>query len=493
VPTSSPRLDAYDLIVVGTGFSGSLFLHRWLEHAPRTARVLVLERGTLHTHAEQVRRRDRAAITWSTTKGSYRIAEPHKEWVSTHAFGGGSNCWFACTPRMLPADFETRTRFGVGTDWPVRYGELERYYCDAEELLQVAGPPNDDSPFPRSRPYPQPPHRMNAVDRLFKQHFPNDLFVQPAARPTRPVRNRPACCGNTVCGLCPIDAKFTVMNGLQAVYDDPRVTLQLASQVLAVDVEGGTRARGVLYRRDGREERAQGELVVLAAHAIFNPHILLRSGLAHPELGRGIGEQVGVEAVLHLDGVDNYGGGSWVVGHWYGLHRDDRRRDRAAALVEMGNAPKLRDERGRWRQISYLRVVFESFREPVNTVRVDPSHPDKPVITYSDISEHTRRGVAALPGELEERLAGLPIERIMVAPEPYASEAHILGTTVMGRDPRTSVVDADSVHHQVRNLLVLGSSTFPTFAPANPTLTISALSLRAADRLLGVSAPGAAV
>jgi len=56
-------------------------------------------------------------------------------------------------------------------------------------------------------------------------------------------------------------------------------------------------------------------------------------------------------------------------------------------------------------------------------------------------------------------------------------------TTPMGLDPATSVVDADLRHHRVRNLLVLGASVFPTCPPANPTLTLSALSTRAARRL----------
>jgi choline dehydrogenase-like flavoprotein len=55
----------------------------------------------------------------------------------------------------------------------------------------------------------------------------------------------------------------------------------------------------------------------------------------------------------------------------------------------------------------------------------------------------------------------------------------------MGRDSETSVVDRDLIHHRVRNLLVLGGSAFPTAAPANPTLTISALSLRAAREMFG--------
>jgi choline dehydrogenase-like flavoprotein len=57
----------------------------------------------------------------------------------------------------------------------------------------------------------------------------------------------------------------------------------------------------------------------------------------------------------------------------------------------------------------------------------------------------------------------------------------------MGNDPATSVVDRHLVHHKYRNLLVLGASAYPSASPAYPTLTVSALSLWAADHLRGVS------
>ena len=57
----------------------------------------------------------------------------------------------------------------------------------------------------------------------------------------------------------------------------------------------------------------------------------------------------------------------------------------------------------------------------------------------------------------------------------------------MGDDPRTSVADGALVHHRVRNLVVLGSGTFPTAPPVDPTLTLCALSLRSANLLLSSS------
>jgi choline dehydrogenase-like flavoprotein len=57
---------------------------------------------------------------------------------------------------------------------------------------------------------------------------------------------------------------------------------------------------------------------------------------------------------------------------------------------------------------------------------------------------------------------------------------HVMGTTKMGLDGATSVVNGDGRAHDVSNLFIVGSSVFPTCGTANPTLTLAALALRTA-------------
>ena len=54
----------------------------------------------------------------------------------------------------------------------------------------------------------------------------------------------------------------------------------------------------------------------------------------------------------------------------------------------------------------------------------------------------------------------------------------------MGTDPRTSVVDAWGMSHDVPNLGVIDGSVFVTAGAVNPTSTICALALRAVEHLI---------
>jgi choline dehydrogenase-like flavoprotein len=68
-------------------------------------------------------------------------------------------------------------------------------------------------------------------------------------------------------------------------------------------------------------------------------------------------------------------------------------------------------------------------------------------------------------------------------PQSQAIGNHHKGTTRMGSDPSSSVVDSTLRTHDLDNLWLVSSSVFPTGGAVNPTLTIGALALKAATHL----------
>lgn len=477
----------YDLAVVGSSFAASFFLHRYLALAPANARVVVLERGAryepafLRTHRMDLR---------AEGQKTFRRADD-KAWWYTPTFGGTSNMWFGNTPRMFPEDFELQSRFGQGSDWPLSYAQLEPYYAEAERLMHVAGP--ERSPVPRSAPFPQPPHDLSVPERLLAEAWPDLFGACPSARASQPVSGqRGPCCTNFKCNTCPVDAKFTVLNGLASVYADPRVEVRVHAAVQAVEVTGSV-ATGLRYiDADAVDQTVQADLVALAANAIFNPHILLRSGLDGPAVGRYLHEQVGATGYVDLDGVDGYQGGTSCTGHHHLYSTGAHRAQRAAFLLETYTSPVVWLRPGRWRNRIRVVALYEDLPSAEARVALDPEAPHRPTTTFPGHSDYTQRSIDRFVEDVERVFASLPVETLWLR-SLRKTEGHILGTARAGHDPATSVVDAGQVHHRVRNLLCLGGSSFPSGAPANPSLTIAALSLWSAQRLLGAARPGAAV
>jgi choline dehydrogenase-like flavoprotein len=66
----------------------------------------------------------------------------------------------------------------------------------------------------------------------------------------------------------------------------------------------------------------------------------------------------------------------------------------------------------------------------------------------------------------------------------YYGAGHVVGTHRMGNDPCTSVVDASQRSHDLPNMWVVGSGSFPTVCTANPTLTLMALAFKSADSII---------
>ncbi len=469
----------YDLIVCGTGFASSFFLQGLLARKPGL-KILVLERGGREPYEDMLAKRRVSPVDNAKLFKTAGMPPDKKTWLFTVALGGGSSCWWGQTPRMLPDDFRLKSRYGVGYDWPIGYDDLADYYDRAETLIGVAGPAT--VPYPKPKPYPQGPHPLSSFDNKMQSLLGPEVWVTGVtARSSTGTSRRGKCCANGICGLCPMDAKFRVMNELAPLYDStPAIELHLNAEVLAVDVQAGT-AKGVVWREDGRERRASADLVFLGLNALFNPPVLMASGDKHPLTGKRLAEQVSIKCMADFADLADFDGGTHITGLGYMYYNGEHRRNQGAVLVEHYNAPPLlRAEKGKWRNRAVFKLVAENLPDDAN--RVEAGTP--PVARYVGHSEYGKRALA----DAKTRFTALVAKAGSVEDISFSdydeTEGHIQGTTVMARSREEGVIDADLRHYDIKNLLVGGSGAFPSNPPANPSLTIAALSLRAADRLM---------
>jgi choline dehydrogenase-like flavoprotein len=465
IPIQQATSRSWDVVVAGSSFASMFFVYA----LPTTLDVLIIEKGRIRDHQDLLRNGEEPPEPIAQTNTS-----PFpKQWTATTLFGGNSNCWWAQTPRFHPDDFATKARFGIGQDWLLSYDALEPFYLEAEAIMEVAGGGSEHI-LKRSQPFPFPPHAPSRSD-LALRAMSSAWFAAPTARSNGGRRFR--CCASGVCRRCPVDSKFTIVNSLDQ-FERPGVSLLLNAEVRALQIEAGT-ARAAVVRHGGAEHEIRGDLFGLGANAIFNSAIMLRSGLTAPALGRYIHEQLSRRAIIDV-AIPNYFGGTSITGHGYHFYHSAPRDQFAAVMIENFNAPvALRPLRGRWTERLNLNFIAEDIPREDNRVVLDSN--GEPHVFWNGHSKYAELGLERALASVAKILPA-PIENLTV--DAYTStQNHIQGTTRMGKDLADGVVDRGLKCHEVRNVLALGAGAFPSCSPANPTLTLSALSLHAARSL----------
>ena len=127
-----------------------------------------------------------------------------------------------------------------------------------------------------------------------------------------------------------------------------------------------------------------------------------------------------------------------------------------------------------------------------NRLDLDPHHRDRsglglPVVrvTY-DLQPNEGRLADWMESKSEEILRAMGAAETWRGPRfTGAGSSHDLGGCRMGDDPAGSVVDRTLRVHDTPGLYVFSGAVFPTCAGINPTLTLYALCLRAAEQLVG--------
>jgi glucose dehydrogenase len=556
--------DEYDVIVIGSGVAGALTA--WKLSQLGNYRILILEAGQNgisdgqrlqfhHTMDTQGNRATMHAPYANLESRQYAPAEetPTPDKQNTYTYynytsktqdlfkasynrivGGSTWSWRGNTPRFIPSDFHLKSEFGVGRDWPLDYNELEPWYSQAEQELGVSGNHDEWDGLHggyRSQPFPMPGIPLGYSDIKVKDKIDGKMVrgkqihvvTTPQARNSTVFDNRPACEGHSNCiPLCPIQAKYDATVHLRRALQSPNVELCTAAVVTRLEKGKDGRVNNVHYfdwKSDAVNERSvRGRIVVLAAHAIETPKILLMSdGLANAsgQVGRNLMDHIQFELIATFPEPLYPFRGPQSIASIEDFRDGTFRSQRSAFRMTIGNdgwgrtgSPLtvidqlLKDGQygsslpgavaGQIPKMLRLSFSTEMLPEYGNCIELsdqkDKLGIQRPKFTF-DIGAYVEGGLREGLETAKDIFAHMnatvsskakPLDNPQTGRVNWNTAAHIMGTTIMGDDPRDSVVDRWGLTHDVPNLWVTGSSVFSTSSTANPTLTIAALTLRTA-------------
>ncbi len=521
----------HDTIVIGAGAGGAAVCHRLSKLG---LRVLCLEQGewidrTLLPKAHgdwEVR----ARRYWNPNPSRRRWREDYPvtnlgaDPIDTYFYNavGGSTVGFGGIYwRFQPSDFRTKTLDQFGVDWPIAYRDLAPYYDENEHILGVSGLAGDPIAPERKAP-PLPPVAMGKLGRMWARAFQKlgwTWWVQDCAISTRAWGvGREGCQGRGFCAQgCPSKALATADVAYWPSALAQGVELRTGARVRELTVDNRGLVSAVqYYDRDGKVHEVSAPVVVLAGGGVGTPRLLLMSKSKYfPDgLGNSTG-LVGKNLMAHVQSlvsglfdepteVDHGAwGGSVATRQFYetddrnnylrgfsiGGHRGWSPLNTALQVAPWGPGHHLAMERYLNHEgVAY--VLGDDEPEEINRVELDPQKTDEyglpGVRTHYRLSENSKRlGADGIrrARELCEAAGALSVRDSGLSP---VFGWHLMGTARMGRDSKTSVINSDNRAHDVPNLFIADGSSLPTGGSVNPTNTIQAIALRAADRIVAL-------
>jgi choline dehydrogenase-like flavoprotein len=510
-------LDSPDAVIVGAGACGSLVAKKL---AGRGMRVIVLEAGRRFNPSADLPNTEAngGKILWTEPRvysGTHQVVPKTGLGV-----GGGTLVWLGVMPRFHREDFKTHSTEGVGADWPISYDDLRPHYEKVEREFGVAG---ECGPFaPERYELPMPSHRMNWHAQVLARgarKLGAHPFAPPIAINSVAYDGRPACIYCGWCGSgCPTGAKATASDTYLARAEQLGARVISEAFVHRVDYDAAKgRVTGVTYfDSQQKEQRIQARLVVLAAHAIETPRLLLLS--ANPTFPNGLANSsgcVGRYLMSHPtwqvfgtfeEPINAYKGmqmGHVMVQDHY---KPDARNGCARGFILLSYmmtpvtfanlsgtfyGAELKEFLHEYSHTAAWWAHAEGLPQAHNTVTLDADVKDARGLPVAQVAyewgENDLKLAAAARDKAVEMMHASGARKVRVG---LNYGAHAMGSCRMGNDARTSVVNQFGQSHDVPNLFICDTSVFVTGAGINPTLTAMAIANRSAEHIAASARQG---
>lgn len=506
---------------IGSGVAGATVSKRLLENNPDTS-ILMLDAGP------EVKAKDRR-YWWdylifdrkpydycydvkgeNTTAGDINWGY---EGSRVMAYGGSTVHWGAWCVRYKPEDFRLFTNTGEGADWPISYEDLEDYYYQAEQYLSVCG--NVEESWNQNRngkPYPGPPFEWTAADGVMLEAF-DKCGIEPGKMPIARYRK---CMTTGTCKYCPFGARFSAQYILDELRSDERYInfeQRCNSPAMQILAGGNGKIEGIEYldTKTGETKRVQADTYIVCSGTYESPKLLMRSvssewpdgiGNNHDLLGRFIVSH----SFLRVKGSTPHN-----PGHWLQEYDFPTLMSRTYDTEEMQKDGKIFIFKNRvLPNIDIARLMMQGKSRPEIAAILGGPMALELQAFYEEKGQHRNR----LTLRKGTNRFGLPLTQINYLRDPrfekraasrlelmkkvfdemgYKIESarwddpgghHATSTCRMAETPEQGVTDKNMKVFGTNNLYVCSNATFPNCTAVNPTLTLTAMSMRLGDHLI---------
>ena len=422
--------------------------------------------------------------------------------------GGSTILYSGHLLRFHPSDFKIKSLDNVGSNWPLSYKDLEKYYSLNEKMMGVAGVSGDPA-YPKIKNL-LPHVKLGISGDIIASAF-NDLgwhwWPSYSGIATRKIKNR------KIGSKSSVDVSYwpkAISNG---------VKLKTDTRVLKILTDQKGNVNGVVYKDKQNTERFQSaSLIIIACNGIGTPRLLLNS--ANKLFPNGLANNsglVGKNLMLHPLGfvegkfdkfLASYLGpeGCCLFSHeFYETNKKLKHKRGYTMHILRGSGPiETAIFSKKFKRISYgknfhkdflnnyghtipMAIICEDLPEKNNHITLDHSIKDSSgmpgvKINYK-LSENSKKMLSHGISKGKELMRKAGAREILAFGPVKHAGWHLMGTAKMGISKKNSVVNKYGQSHDIRNLIVADSSIFPSSGGVNPMSTLQALALNIANAI----------
>ena len=451
------------------------------------------------------------------------------DWIRAYHTGGKSMHWGRQSYRWNKQDFEANAKEGIGVDWPIRYEDLEKWYTYVEKFVGISGQAEGLDVLPDGHFLPAMP--MSAPEAYFKKKMMEKLnrpvTIGRVANLTQPQKEhtdlgRASCQYRNKCARgCPYGAYYSSLSGaIPAANRTKRLTTlhdSIVSEIIYDEKKQKATGVRVINQKTMAVQEYYAKVIFLNAGSMNTSGLMLNSkshrfptGLGNDsdQVGRNIMDHhLGVGASATIDGFEedyifgqrpnalyiprfrNWGSDKQSYLRGFGYQGGASRAGWNRGVNTDGFGATFKEDLtkpGSWT------IGFGGFGEvlpnPNNRMYLDADKKDKwgiPMIVFdAAFGENEiamRKDMMTSAMEMLDAAGFKNITGNNRQDTHLGLGIHDMGTARMGRDAKTSVLNAFNQVHACKNVFVTDGAAMASSSCVNPSITYMALTARAAD------------